>query len=133
MAKKKIVHLPNTELELMLILWETGKPMTRIEMDKKLEGRQVWSAPTVLNFLSRLVDKGFVKCEAQARGQMNLYSARISRDDYLAAESSSVLGRLCGASVNNFILHLYDSKNIDDKDLDELQSYITQLREEKKE
>ncbi|MDD2955630.1 MAG: BlaI/MecI/CopY family transcriptional regulator [Oscillospiraceae bacterium] len=129
---KKIAHLPNTELEIMMVLWEAGKPVPRAYIDEQLKGRQNWASTTVLNFLSRLADKGFVLSEQQGRARVNLYSALISRDEYLAQESRSVLGRLCGASVNDLILHLYDSRNIDDNDLDELQSYITKLRREKK-
>ena len=60
--KKELVHLPNSELEIMMAIWEAKKPVSRPEIDEKLSEKN-WQAPTVLKFLSRLTEKGFLKCE----------------------------------------------------------------------
>lgn len=130
--KDKMVHLPNSELELMMILWEASEPVSRAYIDEKLKGRQTWNVTTVLNLLSRLADKGFVKVEAQAQGRMNLYSAIVSEKEYIKFESGSVLGRLCGRSVSQLVASLYENKTIDDRELDELRAFIEQAGREKK-
>lgn len=128
MEKQEITHLPNSELELMMIIWEAGKQVSRPEIEEKLEGKQKWAPTTVLKLLSRLVERGFVFCEPMASGKKNLYSALVEEDEYLAFESRSVIGRLCGRSVKSLVANLYENKTIDDGELDELQSFIDEAK-----
>ena len=130
--KEKIVHLPNSELELMMIIWEAGEPVSRVYIDEKLEGKQSWSATTVLNLLSRLADKGFVKVEQAPQGRMNLYSALIGEKEYIEFESKSLFGRFCGRSVSHLIANLYENKNITDDDIEELKAFIESKGRKKK-
>lgn len=128
---QKIVHLPNSELEIMMVLWEAGKPVPRAYIDEQLKERQSWAPTTVLNFLARLSEKGFVLSEQQGRARSNLYSALISEEEYLEFESSSVMGRLCSRSVRNLVANLYHNRSIDEKELDELEAFIREAKKEK--
>ena len=84
--KKELVHLPNSELEIMMAIWEAKKPVSRLEIDEKLSEKN-WQAPTVLKFLSRLTEKGFLKCEKPEGGKTNLYTPLVSEEEYLEFES----------------------------------------------
>ena len=53
-------RLPDSELELMMIIWDAGRPVTRLEIEHQMPVDRQLSATTVLSFLSRLQDKGFV-------------------------------------------------------------------------
>ena len=60
--------LPESELELMMIIWQAGRAMTRPEIEAGLgEGRKL-GATTILSFLSRLQEKGFLKVERRGTG-----------------------------------------------------------------
>ncbi len=126
--KEKIVHLPNSELELMMILWEAGEPVPRAYVDEKVAQHQTWGITTILNLLARLEKKGFVKSESQGRGKSNLYSALISEEEYLEFESKSTMGRLCARSVTNLVASLYKNRKVDEKELDELQAFLDKHR-----
>lgn len=102
--------------------------MTRSEIEARLGEKQKWGPTTILKFLSRLADKGFVRCEARSGRQMNLYTALISEDAYLSAESKSILGRLCSRSVKNLVAHLCENQTIGDRELEELQAFIEEKR-----
>ena len=130
--KEKIVHLPNSELELMMIIWEAGEPVSRVYIDEKLEGKQSWSATTVLNLLSRLADKGFVKVEPAPQGRMNLYSALIGEKEYIEFESKSLFGRFCSRSFGHLVANLYKNNNLTDDDIEELRQFIEEKGREKK-
>lgn len=129
MQHKEISLLPHSELELMLIIWDAEGPVTRTDIEEKLEGKN-WGPTTVLKFLSRLVERGFVACESQGPRQKNLYTALITEEEYLAAESRSVVGKLCGRSVRNLVACLCDNQEIDAADLDELSAFIEKRRKE---
>lgn len=120
----KIVHLPNSELEIMMVLWEANGEVSRSYIDEKLKEHQTWGVTTVLNLLARLVDKGFVKVVSEGKGKSNFYSAIISEEEYLEAESKSVLGRLCGRSMPSLVANLYKNQKLSESDLDELQAFL---------
>ena len=125
--KKEIIHIPNAELEIMMAIWEAGKPVSRLEIDSKISEKN-WQAPTVLKFLSRLTEKGFLKCEKIEGSKMNLYTPLISEEEYLEFESKSVLGKFCGRSVKSLVANLYENNTINDSELDELQKFINEAK-----
>ena len=54
-------QLPNSELEIIMIIWEYNRPVTRMEIEEKLEkrGRHL-DKTSVLAYLKRLEKRGFV-------------------------------------------------------------------------
>ena len=72
-------RLPNSELEIMMIIWELNKPATRFEIEERMDKERKLSPTTVLSFLSRLQEKGFVAVEKA--GKNNVYRAVIDRED----------------------------------------------------
>ena len=128
--KKELVHLPNSELEIMMAIWEAGKPVSRLEIDEKISEKN-WQAPTVLKFLSRLTEKGFLKCEKPEGRKTNLYTPLVSEEEYLEFESNSVLGKFCGRSVKSLVANLYENNTINDSELDELQKFIDEAKKKR--
>ena len=125
--KKELVHLPNAELEIMMAIWEAKKPVTRMEIDSEIAAKN-WQPTTVLKFLSRLTEKGFLKCEKPEGGKTNLYTPLVSEEEYLEFESNSVLGKFCGRSVKSLVANLYENNTINDSELDELQKFIDEAK-----
>lgn len=117
--------LPNSELELMMIIWDAGGPLTRMEIERQLPKERKLSKTTVLSFLARLEEKGFVKVEKEGRN--NSYIPLIKKEDYQKQESSSSLKRLYGNSVKTFVAALYDGKELSKKQIDELKDYLDSL------
>lgn len=103
---KDIRRLPDSELELMQIIWELEPPLSRQDIEEKLPPDRPLAPTTVLTFLDRLREKGFLK--AEKRGKTNYYTPLISRREYLARESRGVLDRLFGGSVSAFATALVD-------------------------
>lgn len=99
--------LPDGELEIMQIVWQCEPPVSRSIIEETL-GRQKRLAPsTILTFLTRLCDRGFLRAERQ--GRTNLYTPLVSRREYLAKESRRMLDRLYGGSLSAFAVSLCDS------------------------
>lgn len=103
---KDIRRLPDSELELMQIIWELEPPLSRQDIEEKLPPDRPLAPTTVLTFLDRLREKGFLR--AEKRGKTNYYTPLISRREYLARESRGVLDRLFGGSVSAFATALVD-------------------------
>jgi predicted transcriptional regulator len=104
---KASCSLPDGELEIMQIVWQCEPPVSRSVIEETL-GRQKRLAPsTILTFLTRLCDRGFLR--AERRGRTNLYTPLVSRREYLAKESRRMLDRLYGGSLSAFAVSLCDS------------------------
>ncbi len=117
--------LPNSELELMMIIWKAGRPMTRTEIEKHLPEERQLSKTTVLSFLSRLEEKGYLRVEKEGRN--NCYIPMVKEKDYLEQESSSILKKLYGNSVKRFVAALYDGKELSKNQILELKDYLDSL------
>lgn len=112
--------LPESELEIMMIIWEYAEPVSRMQIEERLK-KEV-AAPTILSFLNRLEAKGFVSVEKI--GKVNWYTPLVREEDYLRRESRNVLRKLCRNSLKNFITALYDGEEMMDRDLDELKEFL---------
>lgn len=123
-------RLPDSELEVMMAIWELDGKVTRMDIEGKLEGSEDWSPTTILSLLSRLEKKGFVKVEKD--GKSNVYSALISEEEYMNAESKTLLEKMYRNSIKNFMMALYADDKPSKKEIDELQEFLDDLKKEEK-
>ena len=119
--KKAYQRLPESELDIMLALWNVTPPMTRVNVKKQL------APTTILSLLTRLENKNFVFVEKQ--GKMNLYTPLVSQEDYQANESKSVLEKLYGNSLKKFVTSLYQGKKISSEEIQDLSDFLRELDE----
>ena len=117
-----IQKLPSAELEIMQIIWDKDEGVTAVYISEKLAGKKAWAVTTILNFLMRLVNRGFLTVHKE--GKTNIYTSRISEEEYLEFESKSFLDRLHGNSLKSLVASLYSGKAISKSDLEELREYI---------
>ena len=122
-------RLPDSELEMMMIIWDVGRPVTRAEIEMQLPKERQLSATTILSFLSRLQEKGFV--DVYREGKTNVYKAVVPKEEYLQEESRSIWKRLYQNSVGNFMAALGGGAELSDEDLDELQDFLDRERRER--
>lgn len=119
-------RLPDTELEVMKALWaREDQSATRSDLEHDLQEKG-WATNTFNTYLSRLADKGFVSCEK--RGRTNWYTPLVSRADYLAFESSTVLHKVFGSSLKSFVASLAQGSSLTPEEVDELQQYLDELK-----
>ena len=119
-------RLPDSELEIMMIIWELDKPVTRFEIEDRLDEERKLSPTTMLSFLSRLQEKGFLK--VQKTGKNNVYIAQVDKESYMQKESKNILKRLYNNSAKNFLAALYDGDNLSEEDVNELMNYLNEKR-----
>ena len=118
---KDFPHLPDAELEVMQIIWDKGGGVSRQEVERELSARRSLAPTTILTFLTRLCEKGFLSLRKE--GRSNLYEPLITEKDYLASESRLFLDRLFNGSVANFAVALCDS-GIKKEEVEELRRLL---------
>jgi len=122
-VKKSMKRLPDSELQIMLIIWGSKEPVARPFIEERLGNRKL-APTTILSFLSRLEQKGFVKVDRI--GKNNYYSPLIEEDSYIQNEAKTVLDKLYNRSIKKFVASLYDGKELDNEELIELRDFLDQ-------
>lgn len=115
-------RLPDAELELMLIIWEADSPVTRAEIEEKMDDSRDVLPNTVLALLSRLEKRGFVKKERD--GKINHYSVLVEREPYMKEASKGILNQMFHGSLKNFAAALYDGEELSEEDAAELMEFL---------
>ena len=122
---EKLKRLGDAELEIMLAVWGAGEPVQSTYIHEKLKGSRDWALPAVITSLNRLVEKGFLACEKQGRG--NRYRPLVSEEAYKAAEGRGLLDRLYGSSCRSLVAALVDGGRIGREELADLRAYLDEL------
>jgi len=120
-VKKQIRRLPDSELEIMQVVWQKEPPVSRVEIEETMKGDHTLAATTILTLLTRLCEKGFLQMEKQ--GRANVYTPLVSQKEYLASECRSLLDKLYGGSIKTFANALCDS-GISKEELIELRKLL---------
>lgn len=118
-------RLPDTELEVMKALWNTGENTPRTVLEVVLEPFG-WVSNTINTYLTRLEKKGFVSVERDRRG--NRYTALVSQEEYQAFDSQVMLSQLYG-TPRNFVAALART-SLDRSDLEQLRSLLDELEDQ---
>ena len=126
--KKELKKLGEAELEIMQVIWWGNPPLTSVAIRNALKGKRDWPLSTLMTSLSRLEDKGYVKCTRDEG--MNLYSATVSENDYKAGASAKFLGKLYNNSARSLVATLYDNHILGKEDLKDLREYLDRLESE---
>ena len=114
MMKKRIQKLPDSELDVMIALWNGHQEMTRSEIEEFMNQKKKLAPTTILTLLSRLEKKNFVSVKKE--GKANLYSALVTQEEYQQQEGK------------HFVATLYQGKQIDQNDIEELESFLQELK-----
>lgn len=121
----KFKKISDGELEVMQALWSIDGKASRKDIEEVVCKDHAMASTTILTFLTRLTEKGFVKIEKL--GNANIYSALVKRHDYLRSESSDFIKTICGGSMAAFASALCDS-DISKEELQELRKYLEEIR-----
>ena len=113
------MQISDSELVLMQLIWEKGGTVLFAEIidavqQKKLE----WKHNTVLTFLSRLVEKGFLS--TNKIGRRNEYKAIISEKEYHAAQTRMFVDKVYDGNVIELVSTLIGQGLVSAQEQEEL-------------
>ncbi len=123
---KTTKKLPEAELEIMLVVWDAEAAVTSDYIMERLH--KDWTKPTLLKLLTRLTERGFLRCDKE--GRHNLYTVLVPREDYVQEASGTFLQKLHHNSLTSLVASLYDGQKVSKADLEELKRFIEEAEEE---
>ena len=115
-------RLPDTEFELMRIIWQHEPPVTTAQIIQELDDSVNWKPQTVLTMLVRLIEKGFLSSERV--GKERNYTPIIPKSEYMNVETGEFMFRYRGNSVGSLVKTMYDGKDLTEEELTELKKWL---------
>lgn len=125
---KNIKKLPESELKVMMAIWDNTPPVSRSTLSSQLKD-QNWTDPTILSLLGRLVKKGFLSCDKQ--GNKNVYTPLITKEEYMVKESVSFAQKINNISITGLMAAFVKENGITQKEIEELEKMINQYKNTK--
>lgn len=116
-------RLPDTELEIMKVIWANPSPISTNDIKEILERERPWNIAPLQTLLNRLIERGFL--QAGKDGKRKTYVPLVDEESYLAMENKSFLERLNNNSVTKLVASLYNSNSITEDDLEDLRKFIS--------
>lgn len=120
--------MAKAEKEVMKILWTEGKSLTAKELLTRLSNKD-WKITTVLTFLARLVEKGFLVVEKD--GRTNVYTPVMTEQEYIKECSKGFLDTFYNGSIKNFCAAFYEEGELSQDDMAELLAFLKEKGGEK--
>ncbi|MCZ6682610.1 MAG: BlaI/MecI/CopY family transcriptional regulator [Planctomycetota bacterium] len=118
-------ELGTAELEVLKALWEEGRCTVRQVLGHLHErGRRV-AYTTVLTFLTRLEQKGFVASDK--RGLAYVYRATVTRERVTRSRVRELVQQLYDGAAAPMVLQLIRSQKFSTDEIAELQKLIAEL------
>jgi predicted transcriptional regulator len=118
-------RISDAEHIVMEVLWDES-PLAAADVAERVGPDRGWSIRTVKTLLSRLLAKGALAHEEE--GRRYLYRPTISRDDFVARESSKLLDRMFGGRVTPLVAHLAERDQLSRKDIEEIEALLKALK-----
>lgn len=113
------MKLNNSELKVMDILWEEN-PITAKEVSLRAAERYQWNKNTTYTILKALVEKKYVsRTEPNFTCEPLLEMQAVQRN-----ETRGLIDRLFGGSPSAFLSAFYETENLSQKQIDEIQKII---------
>jgi len=117
-----VKRLPDTEFELMRIIWRHDPPITTAHIIGELGDSVNWKPQTVLTMLVRLIEKGFLSSERV--GKERNYTPIISESEYMKVETGEFISRYRGNSLGSLVKTMYDGKELSVGEISELKKWL---------
>ena len=114
--------LPDAEYDVMQAVWEGTPPVNTSYLMEKVGRERGWKAPTLISFLVRLEDRGYITSFKQ--GKERQYIPLADRNTYLRAVTEQFIYQYHGGSFVRMMDSLYSDKKLSEAGIDELLQWL---------
>ena len=118
-------ELGTAELEVLKVLWDDGPATVRDVLNGLRDQGRKLAYTTVLTFLTRLEQKGFVK--ADKSGVAYVYRPVVSRDKIFRSRLRTVLDQFFDGAAGPLVLQLMREERFTADEIAQLQEMIDRL------
>lgn len=117
-----ITRLPETEFEVMSVVWRNIPPVTTTTLMKQLGNEKGWRLQTLVTLLNRLTERGFLRSEKL--GKERTYYPCVKQDDYIQYETTLFVERYHGNSLFQLVNAFSGNNKLSKVEIEELGSWL---------
>ncbi len=121
------VNLSDGEWKLMNLMWEAA-PCTIAQLVAALKDDTGWTKATVFMMLTRMAEKGVVRCEQGGRSK--LFYPVLKKEDAATHETRSFLSKVYGGSIGLMVASMAGQKALSPEDIDTLYAILEKAEKE---
>ena len=115
--------LPEAEFDVMVALWNSKTlPINTAYLMENVGKAKGWKAPTLISFLTRLEDRGFIHSEK--RGKERYYYVDAVKTEYVRNITREFLNRYHDGSFVNMLDLLYGNNSFSGDELEKLLKWL---------
>jgi predicted transcriptional regulator len=118
-------ELGAAELEVLKVLWDEGPSTVRQVLQHLRDAGRNVAYTTVLTFLTRLEQKGFVSSDKS--GLAHVFRAAVSRERISRSRLRNLVREMYDGAAGSLVLHLVKTERLSADELAELQKLIDEL------
>ncbi len=117
--------LPDTEFELMHAIWHADTKITTNYLMEKVGNPHNWKSPTLISFLVRLEDKGYISSIKE--GKERVYSAVADEQMYMYSVTRQFLDLYHNGNFIDLLNTIFLLEKPTDAELDELVRWLKKI------
>ena len=110
------LDLPEAETDVMLALWRGEGPYNTSKVMKLIGEHKGWKPSTLISFLSRLEEKGFIM------------SYKDGKERFYIPLAEKFVSKYHGNSISSLLDSVYSDRDFSDDDIDELIAWLETRR-----
>lgn len=110
--------LPEAEFDVMNAIWNGTPPVNTAYLMDTVGKAKGWKAPTLISFLVRLQDRGFITSEKH--GKERLYTPVADRCEYTRCVTTEFINKYHNGSFVKLLDALYSNQTLSETDIDDL-------------
>ncbi|QDT98731.1 BlaI/MecI/CopY family transcriptional regulator [Gimesia aquarii] len=122
MARKKTLHVTDTEFAVLRVLWQNGKETARRITEEVYPNCTASDFATVHSMLKRLEAKGAVKRDRSTHPHG--FAAAVTESDIAGLKLAELADQLSDGSMAPFILHLMEAQKLSQEDADAIRKML---------
>jgi len=125
--------ISDNEWLIMEILWRDGRTKSST-IEAELKTNKDWANPTVRTFLKRLMTKGIVTADQDAKDKrVYWYYPAISKEEYIASQTQGHLNRYYSGRLPQLVAGLLKEESVSDQELNEIENLLRRHASKKEE
>ena len=125
---KRPPNIPDSELEVLKVLWGKGKATVREALDELQGAGKNWSYATVATLLDRLTAKEMVSCDRM--GTAFVFAPLVTSEEVQHKKLRNLIDHLYQGEPGLLVLHLLKSHRLEPEQTQEARQILQGLNNE---
>lgn len=126
-STSRFSRLPETEFEVMSIIWRNIPPVTTTTLMNQLGHEKGWKLQTLVTLLNRLIERGFLYSEKL--GKERTYFPCVKKEDYIKYETENFIERYHDNSLFQLVSAFSGNNKLSEEEISELSSWLKSQEE----